>query len=34
MCVSGGGVDGFHYVDMTGIFLYLEEGEKECEGKY
>jgi len=33
MCVLGGG-DGFYYVDLTGSFVYLEEGEKVCEGQY
>lgn len=34
MCVGGRGGGGFYYVDMTGNFEYLEEGEKGCEGKY
>jgi hypothetical protein len=31
MCVGGG---GFYYVNMTGNFVYLEEGKKGCEEKY
>jgi hypothetical protein len=34
VCVWGERGDGFYYVDMTGNFVYLEEGEKECEGKF